>query len=73
MNPFVEGALVGAAVGLFLYMAEYMILKGHVNERAKRYKKPAVFDQAERKRLRGIGSFALVLPFAFAFGFWLIS
>ena len=73
MNPFLEGALVGAGVGLFLYVAEYMILKGHVNERAKRYKKVAEFDMTEKKRLRAVGSFALILPFAFAFGFWLIS
>jgi len=73
MNPFLEGALVGAAVGLFLYMAEYMILRGHVNERAKRYKKPAAFDQIERSRLRAVGTFALFLPVGFAIGFWMIS
>jgi len=72
LNPILEGALVGAGVGLFLYAAEYMILRGHVNERAKRYKKPAQFDQTERKRLRSIGSFALILPFAFAIAFWMI-
>jgi hypothetical protein len=73
MNPFLEGALVGAGVGLFLYVAEYMILRGHVNERAARYKKPAALDQTERRRLRAVGSFALLLPFAFAIGFWMLS
>jgi len=73
MNPFLEGALVGAGVGLFLYVAEYMILRGHVNERAKRYKKPAVFDQTERNRLRAVLRFAVLLPIAFSIGFWMFS
>lgn len=73
MDPLWEGALVGAGLGLFLYVAEYMILRGHVRERAQRYKKPALFDQTERKRLRAIGSFAMVLPVVFAIGFWIFD
>jgi len=73
MNPFLEGALVGAGIGLLLYVAEYLILRGHVNERAARYKKPAVFDQSERNRLRAVRSFALILPIGFAIGFWMLS
>ena len=73
MNPFLEGGLVGAGVGLFLYVAEYMILRGHVNERVKRYKKVAEFDQIERKRLRAVLSFALAMPIAFAIGWWVVS
>jgi len=72
LNPILEGALVGAGVGLFLYVAEYMILSGHAKERAARYKKPAAFDQTERSRLRAVGTFALILPFGFAIGFWLM-
>lgn len=73
MGPLLEGALVGAGLGLFLYAAEYLILRGHVNERAKRYKKPAVFDQTERKRLRAIGSFSMLLPFILAVSFWIFD
>ena len=73
MDPLWEGALVGAGIGLFLYVAEYMILRGHVRERAQRYKKPAIFDQAERKRLHAIGSFSFLMPFVFAVAFWIFS
>lgn len=73
MNPWLEGALVGAGIGLFLYVAEYMILRGHMNERARRYKKPAVLDQTERKRLRAVASFAVLMPFVFSFVFWVFS
>jgi uncharacterized BrkB/YihY/UPF0761 family membrane protein len=73
MHPAIEGALIGAGVGLFLVAAEYLMLRKAVNERAQRYKRKAEFDITERRRMSMIWRFALVLPAAFALGFWVVS
>lgn len=72
MNPAVEGALVGAGVGLFLVGTEYFLLRSAVNERAKRFKRKAEFDVTERRRMTSMTRFAVLLPAAFALGFWVL-
>ena len=72
MHPALEGALIGLAIGAVLVMFEYMMLNKDVNERAKRYNRKAEFDVTERRRMATITRFAVVLPVAFAAGFWLI-
>jgi hypothetical protein len=45
----------------------------HDPERAeKQHKKVVEFDETDRKRIRSLGRFCLVLPFAFAGFFWLV-
>ena len=73
MHPAIEGALIGTGVGFFLVAAEYLLLKKNVNERAQRYKRKAEFDITERRRISSMTRFALILPFAFALGYWLTS
>lgn len=73
MHPAIQGALIGAGIGFFLVATEYLLLRKAVNERAERFKRKAEFDVTERRRMTSMTRFALVLPFAFAVGFWLTS
>jgi hypothetical protein len=73
MHPAIEGALIGAGVGLFLVGTEYLLLKQAVNERARRFKRKAEFDVTERRRMMSMWRFAVLLPIGFALGFWVIS
>ncbi len=73
MHPGIKGALIGAGIGFFLVATEYLLLRKAVNERAERFKRKAEFDVTERRRMTSMTRFALVLPFAFAVGFWLTS
>ena len=72
MHIALQGALIGLAIGVVLVVVEYMFVKKAVEERAvMRHQKPQ-FDPTDRTRIRSIASFAVFLPPAFAFGFWLI-
>jgi hypothetical protein len=73
MHPALHGALVGAGVGLFLVAAEYLLLRKTVSDRAERLKRKAEFDVTERRRISSLTRFALILPVAFALGFWIVS
>ncbi len=73
MHPAIEGALVGTGIALFLVAAEYFLLRQAVNQRAERLKRKAEFDVTERRRMTSMTRFALVLPFAFALGFWMVA
>ena len=72
MNPVLEGALIGLAIGAVLVLFEFMMLNKEVNERAKKFNRKAEFDVTERRRMATITRFACILPIAFAAGFWLI-
>jgi hypothetical protein len=73
MHPAVEGALYGAGIGAFLVGAEYLLLRSSVKERADRLKRAPEFDVTERRRISSMTRFALVLPVAFALGFWILA
>jgi hypothetical protein len=72
MHPALEGALIGAGIGLFLIGAEYLLLKQNVNERAQRFRRKAEFDVTERRRMSSMWRFAVLLPIGFALGFWMV-
>jgi hypothetical protein len=72
MNPILQGALIGLAIGVVLVLFEFMMLNKEVNERAKKFNRKAEFDVTERRRMATITRFACLLPIAFAAGFWLI-
>lgn len=72
MHPVLQGALIGAGLGLVLTVVEYLFVKKAVEERAvARHQKPE-FDPTDKKRIASILRFSLFLPPAFAIGFWLI-
>jgi hypothetical protein len=73
MHPAVEGALYGVGIGAFLVGAEYLLLRNSVKERADRLKRKPEFDVTERRRISSMTRFALVLPVAFALGFWFLA
>lgn len=73
MHPAIQGALIGTAVGLLLVAAEYLLLRKAVNDRAERYKRKAEFDVTERRRISSMARFAILMPLAFAAGFWILG
>ncbi|HEX5613249.1 MAG TPA: hypothetical protein VFX67_11380 [Burkholderiales bacterium] len=68
------GGLVGLALAVLLYFFEYASISRAQKERAARRKVRSVdMDQSERSRLRNLGWFCLVLPFAGAGAGWLLG
>jgi hypothetical protein len=73
MHPAIQGALIGTGIGFLLVAAEYLLLRKGVNERAARFHRKAELDVTERRRISSMTRFALLLPAAFALGFWIVS
>ena len=75
MHPAMMGALVGLGLAILLYVADYMMIRKSATERARRKHKnqPVELDNTERKRLRSLFMFCLLMPPAFALGFWMVS
>ncbi len=72
MQAALQGLLVGLGLGIVLVFFEYAMLNKEVKERAKKYHRQAEFDVTEKRRIQSMVRFALILPFGFAAGFWLI-
>jgi hypothetical protein len=72
MHIALQGAIVGAVLGVFLVFFEYLMLKKGVDERAKRHHRKAQFEPTEKKRINTVMRFALILPIGFAAGAWLM-
>ena len=72
MNVILQGALIGLALALVLVAAEYILLSKAAKERAKALHREGKLEEMERRRIASMARFAVVLPFAFAFFFWLI-
>lgn len=72
MPIYVEGALVGLALAVFLVMAEYLLIKKAAKERAARFHRKVEIDSSEHSRLRSVVSFSIVLPFGFALAWWIL-
>ncbi len=72
MNILLAGALVGTAVALMLFAADYFTLRARAAERTKgRRRKPAL-NGTERRRIASIARFCVFVPPAFAGIFWLL-
>jgi len=68
------GGLVGLAIAMLLYFFEYSSISRAQKERAARRKVKSVdMDSNERARLRNLGWFCLILPFAGAGAGWLVG
>ncbi|HYT48156.1 MAG TPA: hypothetical protein VEL04_07025 [Burkholderiales bacterium] len=72
MNPILEGALIGLALALVLVAAEYMLLNKAAQARAKALHRAPQLEEIERRRIASMARFSVLLPFIFAFFFWLI-
>jgi hypothetical protein len=73
MDSALHGLLIGLAIGAALLIFEYMMINKSVNERAKKYNRKPEFDVTDKRRMHSMLRFALLLPFGFAIGFWIIS
>ena len=68
-----HGALIGVGIGILLFVVEYWLIRAGAAEHAKRMgKKDVELSALERVRLASVGRFCVVLPPAFALGFWII-
>jgi hypothetical protein len=71
MPVWLEGGLIGLALGAFLVGTEYMLIKRTARERAARlHRKVVEVDPGEHNRMRAITTFSMALPFAFAAAWW---
>ena len=73
MHPALKGALIGLAIGVFLYLFEYMAIKRAAATRAKKMGKKAEIIQEERSRLNGMMKFCMFCPVGMALIFWIMS
>lgn len=72
MPVWLEGALIGLAVAVFLVAAEYLLIRKAARERAARFHRKAEVDSGAHNRMRSITTFSLFLPFAFALAWWIL-
>jgi hypothetical protein len=71
MPVYVEGALIGLAIGVVLVFVEYHMLKKDLKERGIRLHKTLEMDEMEKRRIMTVLRFSLLLPIGFALGFWI--
>lgn len=72
MHIALQGALIGVAVALFLLLADYLMLRKAVHERAALQHRKPEFEDAERRRLASLARLCIFVPAAFALFFWLV-
>jgi len=72
MNITLTGALVGIAVALSLFAADYLMLRKGAAERAKERHRKYELNGAERSRIASIARFCAFIPPTFAAVFWLV-
>ena len=72
MPVYVEGALIGIAIGAVLVAFEYFALKKDLKERGIRLHKTFEMDATEKNRIKSVLRFSVLLPIGFAIGFWII-
>jgi hypothetical protein len=74
MHGMMMGGLVGAALGVLLYLFEYSAINRALAERAvRKHVKKVDMDGSERARLRNLLWFCLLLPFLGAGVGWLLA
>ena len=72
MNAVLQGALIGLTLAIVLVAAEYVLLSRAAKERAKALHRAPQLEEMERRRIASMARFSILLPFVFAFFFWLI-
>jgi len=74
MHPAINGALVGLAIAVALFVFDYMQLRARAAERAKKAHKTIVeFDQTDKGRIISLFRFIIFLPPGFAILFWMLG
>lgn len=72
MPIWLEGGLIGLALGAFLVLAEYLLINQAAKRRAARFHRKFEIDASEHSRLRSIATFSVLLPPAFAAAWWIL-
>ena len=72
MHVALQGLLWGVALGVVLVLVEYNFVKKAVQERAETTHRKPAFEEQDRKRIRQVANFSVLIPPAFALGAWLI-
>jgi hypothetical protein len=70
MHIAIKGLLIGAALGAFLIIFEYMAITREVAERSKRVAKKVDWDSNQKSRMRGMITFGIALTIGGAIGAW---
>ena len=70
MHIALQGLLIGAGLGIVLFMFEYVAAHKSADARAKHQAKKKELNQDERARIISIMRLAFILPIGFAIGFW---
>lgn len=71
MNVILAGALVGTAVALSLFAADYFALRARAAERVKGRRRKIELNVTERRRIASVARFCGLVPLAFAAASWL--
>ena len=72
MPVYLEGGLIGLALGAFLVLAEYLLIKKAAKERAVRFHRKLEIEPSEHSRIRSVATFSMLLPFAFGLAWWIL-
>jgi hypothetical protein len=72
MPVYVEGALVGLALGVVLTLFEWYALNKAAKERGERLHRSIEMDETEKRRINTVLRFSLLLPAGFALAWWII-
>ena len=72
MPIWLEGGLIGVVLGIVLTTFEWYMLSKEVKIRGERLHKKIELDVMEKRRINTVMRFSLLLPFAFALGFWIV-
>lgn len=70
MHIALQGLLIGAGVGVVLFLFEYFAAHKSAAERGKHQARKPELNQDERARITTMLRFGFILPIAFAIGFW---
>jgi hypothetical protein len=72
MHPAVQGLLAGLALAVILLIFEYSAVSREIAEKSKKLAKKVDWDSNQKARIRGMWTFAFILPIGFAIGAWLL-
>jgi len=72
MPPALQGLLAGLGLAAVLLIFEYSAISREIAAKSKKLAKKVEWDSNQKARVRGMWTFAIVLPIGFAIGAWLL-